>query len=116
MLRRHSAFPLLDDSGRLQGLVTLSRIRSIPIDRRTATPLREAACPPSEIPLAKPDDPLSTLLARLNGCADGRTLVLADGELVGIVSPSDIARAAALHGVGVSLGGGGADITDGGRR
>lgn len=111
LLRRHSAFPLLDASGRLQGLVTLNRIRSIPLERRPSTSLREAACPPGEIPLAEPDDPLPALLARLNGCSDGRALVFTHGKLVGIVSPSDVARAAALHGVGVPPGGG-ADITD----
>jgi hypothetical protein len=33
-------------------------------------------------------------------------------NLVGIVSPSDISRAAALHGLGVQVGTGGADITE----
>lgn len=32
------------------------------------------------------------LLPRLTGCADRRALVLSDGRLVGIVSPSDITR------------------------
>lgn len=112
LLRRHSAFPLLDDIGRLQGLVTLNRIRSIPVQQRASISLREAACPPGEIPLAEPGDPLQELLARMNGCTDGRALVFAEGELVGIVSPSDITRAAALHGVGVTLTSGGADITE----
>ena len=30
LLRRHSAFPLLDQAGQLQGLVTLNRIRAVP--------------------------------------------------------------------------------------
>ncbi|RSM85265.1 site-2 protease family protein [Kibdelosporangium aridum] len=97
MTRRHSAFPLLDSHGGLQGLVTLNRLRSVPVERREDSILREIACPPNQIPLVRPDEPLSTLLPLMNGCADGRALVLADDRLVGIVSPSDISRAVAIH-------------------
>lgn len=113
LLRPHSAFPLLDQSGRLQGLVTLNRIRAVPPERRASTLLRDVACPPDEIPLARPEEPLSALLTRLRGCTDGRALVVGSaGELRGIVSPSDISRAATLHGLGVQFGTGGADITE----
>lgn len=98
--RRHSSFPVLDHSGRLSGLVTLNRIRAVAPDQRATTVLREVACPPAEVPVAHPDEALTALLPRLSGCTDGRALVLADNALVGIVSPSDISRAAALHGLG----------------
>lgn len=111
LVRRHSAFPLLDHAGRLQGLVTLNRIRAVAPELRFTTLLSEVACPPDEVPVAQPDEPLSALLPRLRGCADGRALVLAEGKVVGIVSPSDISRAAALHGLGVQFDTGGADIT-----
>ncbi len=112
LLRRHSTFPLLDHTGRLQGLVTLNRIRAVPPEQRANTLLREVACPPDEIPRAQPDEPLSALLPRLTGCADGRALVVDNDDLLGIVSPSDISRAAALHGLGVQFGTGGADIAE----
>ncbi|MGH3737922.1 MAG: site-2 protease family protein [Micromonosporaceae bacterium] len=90
---RHSAFPLTED-GRPVGLVTLARIKRVPAEQRTATPLREVACPREELTLASPEEPLIDLLPRLRGCADGRALVVAgDGALVGIVSPSDISHA-----------------------
>lgn len=108
--RRHSAFPLLDDIGRVQGLITLNRLKAVPAERRPTTTLRDVACPPAEIPLTEPEEPLSALLPRLGGCADGRALVIAEGQLVGIVSPSDISRAASLHGLGVRLDAGGADL------
>lgn len=110
LLRRHSAFPLLDPAGRLQGLVTFNRIRAVPAEQRATTALRDIACPPDEIPQAHPDEPLTALLTRLTGCADGRALVFVDHDLVGIVSPSDISRAAALHGLGVPVSTGGTDI------
>ncbi len=97
--RRHSSFPLLDH-GRLAGLVTFNRIRAVPADRRATTTLGDIACPPEQIPTAHPDEALTALLGRLSAATDGRALVLADGVLVGIVSPSDISRAVALGGLG----------------
>ena len=102
LVRRHSAFPLLDDAGRLQGMVTLNRLRAVPPEDRERTPLRAAACPPAEIVLAEPEEPLTNLLPRLGSCADGRALVYDAGALVGIVTPTDISRAVALSGLGVS--------------
>jgi Zn-dependent protease/predicted transcriptional regulator len=89
---RHSAFPLVDH-GRPVGLVTLNRIRGVPPDRRATTTLRDIACAGDELALASPDEPIVDLLPRLNGCADGRALVVSGGQLVGIVSSSDISRA-----------------------
>lgn len=110
---KHSAFPLIDQQGRLQGLVTLRRIRAVPAQQRATTLLHEVACPPDGIPLVRPDEPLSALLVRLRGCTDGRALVFTGDTLVGIVSPSDISRAVSLHGLGVRLGSaGGADIAE----
>jgi CBS domain-containing protein len=102
---RHSSYPVVDEAGRLQGLITLDRLRSVPERRRFTTTLLEVACPVREVPSATPEESLAALLPRLGGCADGRALVLADGELVGIVTPSDISRAAALHGLGAGSGG-----------
>lgn len=112
LLRRHSAFPLVDHFGRLQGLVTLNRIRAVPAEQRATTLLRDVACPADEVALALPDELLSAVLPRLRGCADGRAVVVDNGVMVGIVSPSDISRAAALHGMGVQFGAGGADISE----
>jgi len=93
---RHSAFPLVD-GGRPVGLVTLTRIKQVPVERRGTVPLRDVACAPPEVPLASPHEPVADLLPRLSACADGRALVTsADGQLVGIVTPTDISRAVQL--------------------
>ncbi|MDG4796314.1 site-2 protease family protein [Micromonospora sp. WMMD1082] len=89
---RHTALPLTED-GRPVGLVTLDRVRGVPADERGATTLEAVACRADDLVLASPDEPLTDLLPRLSDCADGRALVVADGRLVGIVSPSDISRA-----------------------
>jgi CBS domain-containing protein len=80
-------------NGRPVGLVTLNRIRSVPPERHATTTLRDIACTGDELALASPDEPVTDLLPRLNRCADGRALVVSGGQLVGIVSPSDISSA-----------------------
>lgn len=90
---RYSTLPLVADD-RPVGLITLDRVRRVPADRRSTTTLAEVACHTDELVLAAPDESLNDLLPRLTDCADGRALVVKDGRLVGIVSPSDISRAA----------------------
>lgn len=90
--RRHSSFPLAIDGTPL-GLVTLSRIRTVPAGQRAWTSLREIAAPMSEVPVVSPSAPILTVLPRINAAATHRALVVEDGALVGIVSPVDIARA-----------------------
>jgi Zn-dependent protease/CBS domain-containing protein len=90
---RLSTYPLVGDDGRFAGLVTLNRIRGVPPRERPATRLHDIACPPDDVPQAKPEDALTDLLPRLNGGADGRAVVLdGDGRLVGLITPSDISR------------------------
>ncbi|MFF5217627.1 site-2 protease family protein [Micromonospora sp. NPDC000442] len=89
---RHTALPLIEDD-RPVGLVTLDRVRGVPSDERGSTTLAAVACRADDLVLASPDEPLTDLLPRLSDCADGRALVVTDGRLVGIVSPSDISRA-----------------------
>ena len=101
MARRHSAFPLVDASGDAAGMVTLNRIRALSQDRHAITTIGEIACPVDEVPIVRPDELVSELLVRLGGCADGRALVMDGDRLVGIISPSDISRAAALRGIGI---------------
>jgi Zn-dependent protease/CBS domain-containing protein len=97
MLHRFSTYPLVDGDGRLTGLVTLNRLRAVPPHQRSSTRLREVACPPDRVPVARPDEPLLDLLPRLDGCADGRAVVVdGTGRVVGLVSPSDVSAAVAV--------------------
>jgi predicted transcriptional regulator len=42
--------------------------------------------------MARPDDLATKLLFAPDTCSEGRTIVVDDGRLVGIISPSDISR------------------------
>jgi Zn-dependent protease len=89
-----STYPLVDPAGRLTGLVTLNRVRSVPPAERATTRLWQIACSPADVPVARPEDFVVELLGRMHGCADGRAVVLDDaGRVVGVVSPTDVARA-----------------------
>ncbi|MEU8107192.1 site-2 protease family protein [Nonomuraea muscovyensis] len=111
---RLSTYPLVDTHGRFAGLVTLNRIRAVPTEARPLTRLRDIACPPEEVPSARPDEPLTELLTRMGGGADGRAVVLdPGGRLVGLLTPSDISRiiqTAGLRGSDPYLGPRGADV------
>lgn len=89
---RYSTFPVTDDGGRVVGLVTLKRVKQVPVDRRGTTAVGDVACALEDVPVVQPDDLLSDLLPQMSGCSDGRTLVMEDGRLVGLVSPTDVMR------------------------
>ncbi len=90
---RHQSFPVTNDGqDQVTGLVTFNRIKQVPADRRQESVLADVACPLSDVATASPDDSVADLIPRLTACADQRALVLRNGNLVGIVSPSDIAR------------------------
>ena len=97
MTHRFSTYPLVDREGRLVGLVTLNRARAVPPGQRSTTRLTDIACPPSQVPLARPEEPVHVLLERMHGCADGRAVVVdAEARVIGVVSPTDLARALGL--------------------
>jgi CBS domain-containing protein len=97
LTHRFSTYPLVDAPGRLTGLVTLNRVRAVPPAERATTQLWQIACAPADVPVAHPEDSVVELLQRMHGCADGRAVVVdAAGRVVGVVSPSDVARAMQL--------------------
>jgi Zn-dependent protease/predicted transcriptional regulator len=90
---RFSSYPLVGPDGHIEGLATMGRLRHVPANQRQNTRLKDIACPVSELTVGRPVEPVVDLLQRMQASPDGRALVLDDSDrLVGIVSPSDIAR------------------------
>lgn len=87
---RYATFPLVEDGGAPVGLLTFQQVRRVPPRERATTRLRDIACPLNRVAQARPDEPAADLLPRLSECAEGRALVVSDGNIVGIVSPSDV--------------------------
>ena len=89
---RCSSFPVVEPQQRVIGLVTLARVKSVPFESRSSTLVRDCAWPLSEVTTATPNEMLLGVLRRAGDDGDSRVLVFDDERLVGIISPSDIAR------------------------
>ena len=87
-----SSFPVVDRDGRLEGLVTLRRLRQLPQSKWATTTVGEVAVPLDRLAIAEPEELLVDVLGRA-GAADGRVLVIEEGRLLGIVTPTDVTAA-----------------------
>jgi Zn-dependent protease/CBS domain-containing protein len=96
--RRLSSFPVVDQAGGFAGLITLARIQRVPMDRWPVTPTGAVARPPAQSPVVGPDDDLATVARHLSASADRRVVVVDASRVVGIISPSDLRRAATHSG------------------
>ena len=81
-----------DPSGKLTGVVRLNDLIRIGGAARGGTRLNAVARPLAEVPVTRPDEDLSSLVERAGAALANRALVFENGQLVGIVSPVDIAR------------------------
>ncbi len=92
---RWTSFPVVETDGRVDGLLTLAHVKSVPSPERATTPARTVATPIAEVTTASPDDLLLPVLQRA-ALKDGRVLAMRDGHLAGIVTPTDVTRAIQL--------------------
>ena len=87
-----AALPLRTFDGRPAGVVTAAALYAVPADRRHIVRAGDVAIPPSALVLVAPDQPVTDLAGRL---ANDRTVaaVVAGGQLLGLITASDLARA-----------------------
>ncbi|HET7465227.1 MAG TPA: site-2 protease family protein [Candidatus Dormibacteraeota bacterium] len=86
-----TTYPLHDPSGALTGVVRLGDLVKLG-PRAGDGRLSSVARPIAEVPTTRPDEALSSLLERIGAAIESRVLVYDQGQLVGIVSPVDVAR------------------------
>jgi CBS domain-containing protein len=89
---RFTTYPVHDLSGKLTGLVRLSELMRVASSNRGQKRLSDCGRPISQVPTTRPGEELAALIDRLGGASDQRVLVFDHGQLVGIVSPADVAR------------------------
>src|SRR3989442_13812117 len=94
---RFTTYPVHDPSGQLTGIVRLGDLVRMPAQERTTQRLRDRARPIAEVPTTRPDEDLAALLQRIGPGLEQRVLVFDKGQLVGIVSPADVARVLAVR-------------------
>lgn len=87
-----TTYPVHDPGGALTGVVRLREVVRAVSTGGGERRLREIAHPIAEIPRARPDEDLEALLDRIGPDLDKRVLVFDGDQLVGILSPADVAR------------------------
>ncbi|MFN2364442.1 MAG: M50 family metallopeptidase [Halarsenatibacteraceae bacterium] len=88
---KHSGYPVVDSAGNLTGCVTLEDIREISEQNKELKEVEEImAC---NIISVKPEDELFEAFKKMSQAEIGRLMVIEDGELVGILTRSDIMKA-----------------------
>jgi Zn-dependent protease len=93
---RHHAFPVEQWEGGISGLVTLDAIRSVPPEARLTTRVVDVAVPLPMVTVSSPDERLVDLMSRPPNGRLPYVLVFAAGELVGLVTATDIQRAMSI--------------------
>jgi len=92
-----TTYPIHDPSGKLTGIVRLGDLVRMPATARAQERLRDRARPIAEVPTTQPDEDLAALIQRVGATLELRVLVFDKGQLVGIVSPVDVARLLAVR-------------------
>jgi CBS domain-containing protein len=87
----HGAFPV-NERGRTTGLLTLRKVRRVPSDQWPTSRVRDHMVPLSDQVVVAPDSPMDQVMAKLEDGAAGRVLAAEDGEVAGIITPSDLTR------------------------
>jgi Zn-dependent protease/CBS domain-containing protein len=91
MRYNHGAFPV-DEQGRTIGLLTLRGVRRVPRDQWPSHRVREQMVPLGDQVVVAPDARMDGVLDKLQDGEAGRVLVVQDGEVVGIITPTDLAH------------------------
>jgi Zn-dependent protease/CBS domain-containing protein len=87
----HSAFPV-EEQGRTIGLLTLRGVRRVPSEQWPTRRVRELMVPLSDQVVVAPHARMDGVLGKLEDGEAGRVLVVEDGEVVGIITPTDLTR------------------------
>lgn len=88
---RHSRYPVVEN-GHVIGLIDLARVREVPRAEWTSTLVRDVAAVDLADIVAGPNDPVDSVLARLEPTGRGAILVVEDRRLAGIVTRADVIR------------------------
>ena len=94
---RFTTYPLHDRDGNLTGVVRLRDVLAHRSPAQLASRLSEVADPPATMPRTRPDEDLAAMIDRVGEDLQRRVLVYDGDQLVGIVSPADIARLLTLR-------------------
>jgi CBS domain-containing protein len=87
----HGGFPV-EDQGRTIGFISLRGVRKVPRDEWDARSVRESMGGLDDQVTVPPGMRMDRVLAKLQDGEINRVLVVEDGEVLGIITPTDVAR------------------------
>jgi CBS domain-containing protein len=87
----HGAFPV-EEQGRTIGLLTLRGVRRVPREQWPTSRVRDHMHPLGDQVVVAPDARMDGVVGKLQDGKAGRVLVAQGGEVVGIITPSDLTR------------------------
>lgn len=87
----HGAFPV-DEQGRTIGLLTMRGVRRVPRDQWSTRRVRDSMVSLGDQIVVSPDTRMDQVMGKLEDSDANRVLVVDDGEVVGIITPSDLTR------------------------
>jgi predicted transcriptional regulator len=87
----HSAFSV-DEHGRTIGLLTLRGVRRVPREQWPTHRVRDHMVPLGDQVVVAPEARMDGVVGKLQDGEANRVLVVQDGEVVGIITPSDLTR------------------------
>jgi Zn-dependent protease/CBS domain-containing protein len=89
---RHTTYPVVDH-GRPVGLLPFRCVANVPRSQWETRSVRDCLISLDQVPVLREDEQAVDALAELSQSSGGHALVLSNGNLAGIVSTSDLARA-----------------------
>lgn len=101
---RHTAYPVVDDSGRAQGIVSFRDALRLPRDRWQELRVADVMVPIERSDIFAPDLALEEAMRRLAGSQLRRALVVRGPELIGLLSVTDVVRLLELFEAEASAG------------
>ena len=91
MKYRRRSFPVVDDDGRVQGVVRVGDVRSLPRSTWERRTVRETMRRVDEAATARPDEDLGDVFRKLTQADSAYLPVVADdGSLAGVVTRHDL--------------------------
>jgi len=101
---RHTAYPVVDDAGRAQGIVSFRDALRLPRDRWQELRVADVMVPIERSDIFAPDLALEEAMRRLAGSQLRRALVVRGPEPIGLLSVTDVVRLLELFEAEASAG------------
>jgi CBS domain-containing protein len=92
MALAYGGYPVVDEGGRLVGMVTRAQVKAVPPGRWPEVAVGEVMRPISEVTVVRPDERVGDRLSAILGDGLGRLPVVSEQGLVGVLSQSDVLR------------------------